>query len=118
MKLFHLPFIIFTMILGINAYLHLNASVGCLDTSWNLRKCCDTKEYHEVECLCPCWKYKTSPDRNQCMRCLHYHIDAPVSADIQKNEAPSIMKSASEKCCISYNNAIKKPIGRIVIKNK
>ena len=118
MKLLHLPFIIFTMIIGINAYLHINASVGCLDNSWHLKEFPDTKEYHEIDCNCPCWKYKTSPDRNQCTRCLHYHIDAPISADIQKNEAPFITKSASEKFCVSSNTVIQKPIGRIVIKNK
>ncbi len=118
MKVLRLPFIILTMIVGINAYLHMNAAVGCLDNSWHLKKYPDNKEYHEVECLCPCWKYKTNADRNQCTRCLHYHIDTPVAADIQKNEAPSIIESASEKCCITYNNVNPKPIGRIIIKNK
>ena len=65
--------VVSSLIVIINIYLHLNASVGCLDNDWHMAKRYDYKNYHKVECNCPCWKYKQTNDRNKCTRCLHYH---------------------------------------------
>lgn len=63
------------MLLALTVPLLLRASVDCMDTSYHLEVCCDTKELHEVECLCPCEKqYKLSPVRGECPKCGHYRI--------------------------------------------
>jgi len=116
MSIPRLTLIIFTLILFINAYLHLHASTGCLDNSWHLEKFPDNKEYHEVNCNCPCWKYKTSSDRNRCLRCMHYHTDTPSNPE--KNKAHSTVEHAlkSEKIVLATAQSVKQPIGRIVYK--
>lgn len=67
------PIIIALIIVLLNAYWHLSAAVGCLDNSRSLTERFDYKEYHPVQCNCPCWKYRQSSDRCQCVKCGHYH---------------------------------------------
>lgn len=68
-----LPIFVLMTIVIINIYLYINAAHNCLDNSWHMTKRYDSKEYHKVQCNCPCWKYKELPDRNKCSKCFHYH---------------------------------------------
>lgn len=53
----------------------LDAKVGCMDNSYHLSEPFDNKDYHYVECNCPC---KTQLDeRNMCVECRHYHEPKP-----------------------------------------
>lgn len=74
------------------------------------------KEYHEEECNCPCWKYKTSNDRNRCSHCFHYHTTTPVNPE--KNRALAEMTYAlkTEKATVMTQKSAKQPIGRVVYK--
>lgn len=105
-----LPVVIITLIVIINAYLHLNAAAGCLDNSWHMEKFPDFKEYHAVQCNCPCWKYKQLADRNKCVKCLHYHDTTtpneqkfksgnymPHIAVTQIKKNPTIVKKLAQK---------------------
>ncbi len=49
-----------------------------MDNSRHLEECYDHKEYHLVQCNCPCWKYKSIANRNQCLKCRHYHDAEPL----------------------------------------
>lgn len=104
-----------TMIICINAYLHLNAMVGCLDNSWHLKKFPDYKEYHMTDCNCPCWKYKTREDRNQCTRCLHYHTFEPVNPKIEKafHGTRNASNIATKKIIINKQNNKKSLIKKL-----
>lgn len=47
----------------------------CLDNSWHLEQAFDTKEYHPVECNCPCRKLNIA--QGECTDCGHKHFFAP-----------------------------------------
>lgn len=47
----------------------------CLDDSWHLERPFDNKEYHPVECNCPCRKLNIA--RGECTECGHKHYFAP-----------------------------------------
>ena len=51
----------------------LRAEIGCMTKSKHLESAFDYKNYHYVQCNCPCWKYETSSDRGICSQCGHYH---------------------------------------------
>lgn len=113
-----LPVVIITLIVIINAYLHLNAAAGCLDNSWHMKKFPDFKEYHAVQCNCPCWKYKQLADRNKCVKCLHYHNSTSRTAQKMSNGSymphlpmahvkknPALLKRAmTQKKSVAANN--------------
>lgn len=51
----------------------LYTAPGCLDNSYHLTQAFDYKNYHLVQCNCPCEKqYKILSKRAQCSKCLHY----------------------------------------------
>jgi len=81
--------------LGICGLLYgiLSAAPGCLDNSWHLTQMFDHKEYHYVDCNCPCEKrYAISAHRGQCSKCGHYRD--PIETDIIKkahSTAPSLL---------------------------
>lgn len=51
------------------------AAPGCMDNSYHLTQKFDNKEYHYVQCNCPCEKeYKIMPARAQCAKCLHCRV--------------------------------------------
>jgi hypothetical protein len=50
----------------------LHATVGCMDNSYHLEKDYDYKQYHFVECNCPCKAKRTR--HNKCAECLHFHM--------------------------------------------
>lgn len=60
------------------------AAAGCIDNSWYMEREIDLKEYHYVQCNCPCGKYTRSetfnilPDRNRCFKCGHFHDAKPL----------------------------------------
>lgn len=89
-----LPVYILVSIVLINIFLHLKASNGCMDTSWHLEKRFDYKEYHTVECNCPCWKYKELSDRNRCSKCLHYHKPEAFGVRKPDNAVYALKKQA------------------------
>jgi hypothetical protein len=55
----------------------LNARIGCMDNSKHLSEPFDTKEYHYVQCNCPC-TYHNSRERNLCIMCQHVHMDPRI----------------------------------------
>lgn len=56
----------------------VQAEPGCMDNSWYLQKPVDEKEYHYVQCYCPCTKrHKILADRGQCIKCRHYRDPKP-----------------------------------------
>lgn len=73
-----ISFVFVFLLLSIPA---LIACRNCLDTSWHLERCFDTKEYHPavtqygnkiLHCQCPC--RKLTLDRGKCLECGHRHI--------------------------------------------
>ncbi len=57
----------------------------CMDNSYHLKKRCDTKDYHQVVCHCPCEKqYKILANRGQCMKCKHFRDPSKSSILIEK----------------------------------
>ncbi len=63
-----------------------NAEVGCMDNSWHLQKDFDDKDYHYVQCDCPCTKkHKILADRGICMKCKHFRIPKSISAMSHKS---------------------------------
>jgi hypothetical protein len=53
----------------------LIACPDCLDNSWHLERPFDNKEYHRVECNCPCRKLNIA--RGECLDCGHFHFFPP-----------------------------------------
>lgn len=51
---------------------HVFSCPGCMDNSWHLQRPFDTKEYHPVECNCPCRKLNIA--RGECTECGHKHF--------------------------------------------
>lgn len=54
---------------------------GCMDNSlhasqkypYTCEKECDLKQFHHVECSCPCERYGFDPVKYTCLKCGHYH---------------------------------------------
>jgi hypothetical protein len=65
-------------------FVSIFAAVDCIDNSWYMEREIDLKEYHYVQCNCPCGKYTRSemfnilPDRNRCFKCGHFHDAKPL----------------------------------------
>lgn len=51
------------------------SSPGCMDNSWHLARPFDNKEYHYVQCNCPCRKLNIA--RGECTECGHKHDFPP-----------------------------------------
>jgi len=54
----------------------MNAAVGCMSTSTELKVLCDSKQLHYVQCNCPCGssgRYEILSRRGLCRECGHYH---------------------------------------------
>lgn len=74
---------IFISMIGIQ-FLSIFAASDCLDNSWYMEREIDLKEYHHVQCNCPCGKYTRSEmfnilaDRNRCFKCGHFHDSRPL----------------------------------------
>lgn len=60
------------------------AAPDCLDNSWHMQKRGDLKDYHSVQCNCPCGiftssnNYRILADRNMCFKCKHYRNPRPI----------------------------------------
>ncbi|MFC1842541.1 hypothetical protein ACFLYU_02695 [Candidatus Dependentiae bacterium] len=52
---------------------YLAGAIGCMDNSYHTKRKNDHKEYHYVQCNCPCHKYRSSFVRGKCPKCGHYH---------------------------------------------
>lgn len=80
MKMLYRIFIVITVPFGIFA------APDCMDNSWYLEKENDLKEYHHVQCNCPCGKYDRNEtyqllaDRNRCFQCGHFHDPRPIAS--------------------------------------
>jgi len=59
----------------------LSSAPGCMDNSRHLTELNDSKEYHFVECNCPCKTRIAKQDR--CIECRHAH--KPVTIEILSN---------------------------------
>ena len=57
-----------------------HADYDCADYSWHLQKEIDNKEFHLVQCNCPCNKRYFLNIRNglQCEKCMHYRDPKPL----------------------------------------
>lgn len=56
--------------------LTMQAAVGCMSKSTPLTESYDSKQYHYVQCNCPCGssgRYEILSQRGQCRECGHYH---------------------------------------------
>jgi hypothetical protein len=61
-------------------FIAIRAEIGCIDNSYHMDPCmpwCDDKQYHYVNCSCPCSQYAQSFDRGRCERCEHFHVPKP-----------------------------------------
>jgi len=69
----------------------LYGSPACIDNSWHLQKKYDAKNFHPVECNCPCEKqYKIMQYRGKCWKCEHFRVP-------QKIEVVSCPRRAHKK---------------------
>ncbi len=59
----------------------ITAKVGCLSKSYHLKQKFDPKEYHLVDCNCPCdyWAMKglSTDAKSKCLECGHAHNPGP-----------------------------------------
>lgn len=84
-----MPYRIFIVMISIQSF-GIFAAADCIDNSWYMEREIDLKEYHYVQCTCPCGKYTRNEtftilaDRNRCFKCGHFHDPRPL-----KIEAPS-----------------------------
>ena len=66
----------------------IKASPDCMDNSYHANRCeatYDYKNYHYVQCDCPCERYARSLERGTCRRCLHYHIPRDTKIKVDKS---------------------------------
>ncbi len=66
-----------TMLFIISISLPLLTRVGCIDNSFHLKKWPDFKQYHYVQCSCPCSEFAHVAERDKCLKCGHYHAPQP-----------------------------------------
>lgn len=80
------------MIISSCIFKSIISQIGCMDNSHHLQQKYDSKEYHYVQCNCPCDRYaavgKKAPSRNQCLECGHYHDPKPhyVASGLQTDK--------------------------------
>lgn len=59
----------------------INGKAGCLSKSYQLKQKFDPKEYHPVECNCPCdyWAMRglKTDAKSKCLECGHAHNPGP-----------------------------------------
>lgn len=59
----------------------INSKPGCMDNSYHLKQKFDPKEWHEVECNCPCDYYAMrglkTDIKSKCLECDHAHNPGP-----------------------------------------
>ena len=89
------------------AFMVVKPKVGCVDNSYHLKQKYDSKEYHYVECNCPCDTHAAfglkSKYRNKCLECGHYHYADPQSFPIQKNAMrPDTRTSPLQALIVQY----------------
>lgn len=65
-------------LLALASTIQMKADPDCMDNSWHLEKANDNKEYHIVQCNCPCAKrHKILADRGMCSQCGHFRDPKP-----------------------------------------
>ena len=71
-------------------------SPACLDNSWHLEKRYDSKNFHSVDCNCPCEKqYKIMEYRGKCSKCEHFRVPKQIefiscARTASKTESPNL----------------------------
>lgn len=74
----------------------LRGAPGCMDNSQHLAEKFDNKEYHYVQCNCPCQKlYELLADRAQCAKCFHYRVPQRMIIVSHKDQLAS--KESSQR---------------------
>lgn len=70
----------YSLLITISFFTNLYGILGCISNDKETNKCngYDYKSYHYVVCHCNCESYPQLKDRNQCIRCLHYHACPPI----------------------------------------
>lgn len=72
---------------------------GCMDNSYRLTQQYDTKDYHYVDCNCPCEKrYKIINRKSTCSKCGHYR-DPRFSAMLIEHGPITCPKAFSNFAC-------------------
>jgi len=78
----------------------LFGAIGCMDNSFHTKVKFDHKQYHYVQCNCPCHKYINSFVKGECPECGHYHdpedFEILTPADIH---ALDIQKTGTDDTC-------------------
>jgi len=80
----------------------LLGQIGCMDNSFHTKLQFDHKQYHYVQCNCPCHQYISSFVKGKCPQCGHYHdpkdFEILTSADIHALE---VKETGTEQICPS-----------------
>lgn len=91
--------IVIGVFFALATYFYSFSAPGCMDNSRNLKSLYDYKEYHIVECHCPCGQYKLLADRGQCTKCKHFHDVKPTYTIVRQEfyKQAATIKQAVEK---------------------
>jgi len=95
---------IITAIILVLVSLHtlpVHSSHTCLNNTRKLTQRYDNKEYHLVDCDCPCSKY-TSYERGQCSKCGHYHESQNIVI-LETKDMP-LTQEELKKSLVAVNN--------------
>lgn len=103
--------ITFSILLLFLAFTVLKPKPGCLDNSYHLKEKYDPKEYHQVDCNCPCdyWAMRglRTDRKDKCLECGHAHNPGPnpfvpdrITTKAQ-NKAPARLQALIDR----YNRA-------------
>lgn len=66
------------------------ARINCINNTWNFQKRYDNKEYHLVECLCPC-----ADTLERCQECGHLHLSQSWKIISERKKQSTITKKES-----------------------
>lgn len=75
----------------------INSKPGCLSKSYQLKQKFDPKEYHAVQCNCPCdyWAMRglKADSKSKCLQCGHAHNPGPNPYVPKNNQSYHAHKS-------------------------
>lgn len=83
-----------------------HARVGCIDNSFHLKKWPDFKQYHYVQCSCPCKEFAHVAGRDTCLKCGHYHAPLP-KIHITKNPSIHFASQNSPRLRVKLTSTLK-----------
>ncbi len=95
-------------------FVSIDAAPGCMDNSYHADPCApyDYKNYHYVDCDCPCERYAQLYNRGMCGGCHHYRIprDSKLDAALDKMRPRSVTSASRIGTCNS--KPVNKPVSR------